>query len=179
MHEAQIATTDEGLEAQDDGWFVLNAAEIRWYTLPDTGTWCSFEAPSARNRQIGAGIHVLPPGHTTGKYHAESGQEGFLVLEGECLLVVEGQERLLRRWDYFHCVPGTAHILVGTGDRPCALFMFGGRGGTTDYLPDPVAARHGAAVAEHTQDADVAYADRVGEITPTRAPWPPETWTQP
>ena len=88
------------------------------------------------------------PGESPGRYHSESDQEGFLVLSGECVLVVEGEERRLRQWDYFHCPPGTAHITVGASEEPCAIFMLGARtpGGLTDYVPDPVAAKNGAAV---------------------------------
>jgi uncharacterized cupin superfamily protein len=178
MHEAEIKDTETGRVAQDGGWFILNVGDIGWYTLPDGGTWCSFESPNAHNEQVGIGVHILWPGQTPGKYHAESTQEGFLVLAGECLVIVEGQERHMRQWDYFHCPPGTAHITVGTGDGPCAILMMGARGGTTDYIVEPLAARFGASVAQHTQDSKEAYADRRGTITPARAPWPPETWTQ-
>jgi uncharacterized cupin superfamily protein len=107
-------------------------------------------------------VHVLPPGEAPGRYHAEANQEGFLVLAGECVLVVEGEERRLKQWDYFHCPPGTPHVLVGAGDRPCLVIAVGGRlGGDDDgsYLPDPVARRHGAAVDVETCDPKVAYAD--------------------
>ena len=60
-------------------------------------------------------------------YYAEDSQEGFFVLEGECLPIVEGEERRLRQWDYFHCPNGTEHITVGAGDGPCAILMLGSR----------------------------------------------------
>jgi uncharacterized cupin superfamily protein len=65
------------------------------------------------------------PGESNALYHAESAQEGFLVLAGECRAVVEGRERRLRQWDYLHCPPGTAHVLIGDGDGPCAILMVG------------------------------------------------------
>jgi uncharacterized cupin superfamily protein len=63
----------------------------------------------------GFGVHlrVLRPGDPNALYHAEGVQEGFLVLSGECTLVVEEEERQLRQWDYFHCPPDTRHVLVG------------------------------------------------------------------
>jgi uncharacterized cupin superfamily protein len=108
-------------------------------------------------------------------YHAESEQEGFLVLSGECIAVVEGVERRMRQWDYFHCPPGTAHITVGAGSGPCALLMVGTRRpeSTTRYLPDPVAARYGAAVEVETDSPAEAYRDRAA-IERTRSPWPLE-----
>src|SRR3954447_3721362 len=152
MHEAKLDETPEGRIPADDGWFILNARDIAWETVPGGGTWCAFEHRGPERQRVGTGVHVLGPGETPGFYHAESEQEGFLVLEGECIAVVEGHERRMKQWDYLHCPPGTAHITIGPGDGPCAIFMLGTRspGHTTRYLPEPAAARHGAAVAEET-----------------------------
>jgi uncharacterized cupin superfamily protein len=173
--EAPLEQTDAGLVPHGDGWFVVNAADLAWEQLPDNGSWCVFESPDARSDQIGIGIHVLWPGQANGMYHSESvDQEGFLVLSGECLAIVEGQERRLRRWDYLHCPPGTLHITVGAGDGPCAILMVGARHAANEprYVPDPAAARHGAAVARETHDPREAYADRRGPRTRVPAPWP-------
>jgi uncharacterized cupin superfamily protein len=179
MPEARIEETAAGLVPADDGWFVLNVGEIAWDAQPGGwaghpggGTWCTFEAPSAPSDALGIGVHVLMPGETSGLYHAESDQEGFLVLSGEALLLVEGQERPLRPWDYFHCPPGVAHITVGAGDGPCAILMVGTRSPDHSivYPADPVAARHGASVAAETTDARQAYAGRP-EHVPARSPW--------
>ncbi len=158
---------------EEAGWFVVNARDAAWSTVERGGTWVSFEAKGVPN-QIGAGLHVLPPGESTGLYHREDNQEGFLVLEGECLLVVEGEERRLRRWDYFHCAPGTGHILVGaSGEVPCVLFCFGNRlpDDGTRYLVEPAAAVHGASAAEETGSTEEAYGPR--ELRRVPAPWPP------
>ena len=173
MHEARIEETPTGRLPADDGWFILNVAEIGWDTVPGGGTWCSFESPSARSPLLGIGVHVLGPGETPGYYHAESNQEGFLVLSGECIAIVEGQERRMGPWDYLHCPPGTAHITIGAGDAPCALLMVGTRspGGTLRYLAEPAAARHGAAVPLSTDSSAEAYAGRP-PITPAPSPWP-------
>jgi uncharacterized cupin superfamily protein len=170
--EAKIEDTETGRQPADDGWFILNAAEIGWSTVPGGGTWCSFEAPGHRNPLLGIGIHYLPPGETPGFYHEEDDQEGFLVLTGECLLIVEGEERRMGPWDYFHCPPGTNHITIGGGEQGCAILMVGTRvGERTHYPAEPAAARHGAAVATPTDDAREAYRDRP-PIEPARAPWP-------
>lgn len=174
MHEARIEETPAGRVPADAGWWILNVAEIAWTTVPGGGTWCVFEAPSAPSETLGIGVHVLPPGESPGKYHAEEDQEGFLVLDGACLAIVEGEERPMRQWDYLHSPPGTAHITIGTGDEPCTLLMVGtrGRGERTQYLADPVAARHGVAVSTPTEDSREAYAGRE-PFAPARAPWPP------
>jgi uncharacterized cupin superfamily protein len=173
MDEAKIEETETGLQPAGDGWWILNASEIGWFTVERTGTWCSFESPNAPSPLLGIGIHVLWPGETPGYYHAESNQEGFLVLAGECLAIVEGQERRMGRWDYLHCPPGTAHITIGAGDGPCAILMVGTRAPdeTTQYIPDPVAARHGATVPEATDSPREAYKDRP-PIRSARSPWP-------
>ena len=173
MKEAELRETEAGLVPDGPGWFVVNVRDARWLTMEGGGTWLSFEAEGVP-QQIGVGLHVLPPGESSGRYHAESDQEGFLVLSGECLLVVEGEERQMRQWDYFHCPPGTAHITVGAGEQGCTLFMLGARtpGGLTDYLPDPVAAKHGVAVKERVDNSREAYADLDRTYTPVKAPWP-------
>jgi uncharacterized cupin superfamily protein len=173
MHEAPLDQGETGLLPADDGWFVLNLAEIGWETHPGGGTWCVFEAPSAPSRRLGIGVHVLAPGESPGHYHRENEQEGFLVLAGECVAIVEGQERPMTAWDYLHCPPGTAHIIVATGDRPCAIMMVGTRSSDhgIHYPVEPAAARYGKSVAAATDSADVAYAARP-PIVPARSPWP-------
>ncbi len=170
--EAQIEERPEGRVPTDAGWWALNLAELAWSTVEGGGTWCTFQAPDAPSETLGIGVHVLWPGDTPGRYHAEGDQEGFLVLRGECVAVVEGEERRLGPWDYLHCPPGTAHITVGAGDGPCALLMVGTRvDGRIRYLPDPAAARHGASVATASDDSDEVYADRP-PIRRARSPWP-------
>jgi len=171
--EAKLERTEAGVVPADDGWFVLNLAEIGWERVAGGGTWCSFESPSSRSPLLGIGVHVLWPGETPGLYHAESNQEGFLVLSGECIAIVEGQERRLGPWDYLHCPPGTAHITIGAGDGPCAILMAGTRApdSTIQYLVEPAAAAHGASVEVATSVPREAYANRP-PIEPARSPWP-------
>jgi uncharacterized cupin superfamily protein len=107
--------------------------------------------------QVGVRIHVLEPGKPSTLYHRETGQEGFLVVEGECLLIVEGEKRTLRQWDYFHCPPGTTHAFVGAGDGPCVLVTVGLRGGSIVYPRDDLALSHDAGVEEETDTPSVAY----------------------
>ena len=60
-------------------------------------------------------------------YHWEADQEDFLVLDGEALLIVEGEERALRPWDFVHCPAETKHVIVGAGDGNCVLLAIGAR----------------------------------------------------
>jgi uncharacterized cupin superfamily protein len=171
--EAPIVDTPTGKQPAGAGWFVLTLAEIGWSTLAGGGTWCGFEPPDMRSELLGIGVHILWPGDKPGFYHREAEQEGFLVLSGECLAIIEGEERRLGPWDYFHCPPGTDHITVGAGDGPCAIVMVGTRGhrGGIHYPVDEVAARHGASVGVATDSPREAYADRP-PITPALSPWP-------
>jgi mannose-6-phosphate isomerase-like protein (cupin superfamily) len=173
MHEAKIEDTETGRRPADDGWFILNLEEVGWATVPGGGTWCLFEPPDARWPTLGFGVHILHPGDAPGFYHAETNQEGFLVLSGECVAIVEGEERRMGPWDYLHCPPGTAHITIGAGDGPCALLMVGTRSpdATINYLPDAAAASHGHAVDVATDSPREAYVDRP-PIVPARSPWP-------
>jgi len=173
VNEAELRETETGLVPEGRGWFVLNLRDASWSTLPGGGTWVDFGADGVR-QQIGVGVHVLMPGDAPGRYHAESDQEGFLVLSGECILIVEGGERRLQQWDYFHCPPGTAHITVGASEEPCAIFMLGARtpGKLIEYTPDPVATKHGVAVKERMDNSRDAYADQDRTRSSVKAPWP-------
>jgi uncharacterized cupin superfamily protein len=163
--EAPLEDPGSGLAPAGKVWFVVNVRDAEWLTSEGgvkqpSGAECSFETRKAEFPQLGVRIHVLPPGESNGLYHSESHQEDFLVLAGECLLLVEGKERRLRQWDFFHSPPGTEHIFVGAGDGPCAIFMVGarGEGWRVVYPVSELAARHGASAKAETSDPDVAYA---------------------
>jgi uncharacterized cupin superfamily protein len=160
--EAPLEETETGLVPVGDGWFVLNAREARWRERPQRGFSLPFEGPTDFP-QIGVNLFVLGPGEPIGMYHWEANQEDFLVLSGEALLLVEGEERPLGAWDLVHCPPGTNHIIVGAGDAPCVVVAVGARehgdeqtwGG---YTVDELALRHGSGVEQETSDAGEAYA---------------------
>ncbi|HKT44533.1 MAG TPA: cupin domain-containing protein [Gaiellaceae bacterium] len=156
-------------------WFVLNARDAEW-SDSTMGKYCPFEPGGERFRQMGFNLNVLAPGEPMAMYHRENGQEGFLVLDGDCVLVVEGEERPLRKWDYFHCPPGVAHVIVGAGDRPALVLAVGSRmhPGGLFYPADPVARKHGAAPAADTADPKEAYAGHSIEKSAYQAGWLPE-----
>jgi uncharacterized cupin superfamily protein len=171
VEEARLEAVGSGLAPVTGGWFVVNVRDAAWLTNEAFGARCVFEAdgrvlrgrpdpPVCRFPQVGLTLAVLEPGKPSGLYHAESSQEDFLVLAGECLLLVEGEERALRAWDFVHCPPGTAHAFVGTGDGPCVLFMTGRR--TSEkrivYPRSEPARRHGAGVEQETDSPSEAYA---------------------
>jgi uncharacterized cupin superfamily protein len=158
IREAQLKTTDAGLIPQGEGWFVLNARDISWIRSDERGQDTDFEGRQEW-AQLGFRIHVLMPGQRNGMYHRERGQEDFLVVAGECLLVIEDEERRLREWDFVHCPPWTHHVFVGAGEGPCVIVMAGGRAGGFEvvYPVNEVAAKHGASVAEETSKPTHAY----------------------
>jgi uncharacterized cupin superfamily protein len=159
VREAQLARRDEGgLEPMDDGWFVLNTREARWEVSDVFGRGCGFEG-RARFPEVGFNVLVLEPGQPNCMYHAEDAQEDFLILAGECLLLVEGEERQLRPWDFVHCPPWTEHVFVGAGKGPCVLLTVGTRrpGGVV-YPVNELARRHGAGVEAETDSPKEAYA---------------------
>jgi uncharacterized cupin superfamily protein len=175
--EAKIAQTENGLAVESEGWFVLNAADAVWVRNERGGEWCIFESREARFPEVGVNIHVVHPGQPNAAYHSENQQEDFLVLSGECILLVEGEERRLRAWDFVHCPPGTHHVFVGAGDGPCAILMIGARREDKElhYPADELAAKYDASATEDTYDPREAYRDWPGEFTPVRANWPPST----
>jgi len=174
--EAALEKTETGLVAVNGGWFVLNAREARWnhrsgrQSVSFTGS-AEFEADTYFP-QLGVNLFVLGPGESNAMYHWETETESFFVLSGEALLIVEGQERPLRQWDFVHCPPKTEHVIVGAGDGPCVVLAMSSRenqafGPYGAYTVDEVARRHGACVDEETQDTEVAYA-HVPKSEPTR-----------
>jgi uncharacterized cupin superfamily protein len=175
--EASSEETPYGRYITSEGWFVLNLEDALAVRNEEKGgAVYPLEGREARFSDFGVNVHVIWPGEPNALYHAETGQEGFLVLSGECTLIVEEEERTLRRWDFFHCPSMTRHIFVGAGSGPCAILMIGARPEeeTLHYPVSEVAARHGASVAKEAFNGDEAYADWPGDYTPVRLPWPVE-----
>ncbi len=157
MDEARLEPTENGMTAATEGWFTVNVRDAAWMTNEKFGQACIFEGDAVGFAQVGYTLQVLAPGQPNGLYHRENDQEDFLVITGECLLIVEGEERHLRAWDFVHCPAGTEHIFVGAGDGPCVIFMAGGREhrGTAVYPHSEAALRHGAGAQD---DSDKPYA---------------------
>jgi uncharacterized cupin superfamily protein len=174
--EAKIEQTEVGAIVASTGWFVLNMADVAWTRDRGGrgGEWTNLEPEAGEFEQYGIGIHVLHPGERSGLYHSESVQEDFLVLSGECLLLVEEEERRLKAWDFVHCSPGTRHIFIGAVEGPCAILMVGarGEGKTLHYPPSELAAKHGASASEETTNPREAYADWPRGFEQVRATWP-------
>jgi uncharacterized cupin superfamily protein len=158
--EARLDDAGSGLAPASDGWFVVNVRDTEWWVSKAFGSGCGFESEAFSFSQLGLNLSVVEPGQSNCLYHSESQQEAFLVLSGECTLLVEGEERPLRAWDFFHCPAGTEHVFVGAGDGPCVILMTGVR--TPDeqllYPASEVAARYGASAEEETPDPKQAYA---------------------
>jgi uncharacterized cupin superfamily protein len=169
--EAPLEAGDAGLYPAGEGWFVVNARDTQWFDSHGLGLYAPFEGENAQFAQLGINIAVLRPGEPSCMYHAEEAQEDFLVLSGECLLIVDGEERALRRWDFVHCPPWTKHVFVGAGDAPCVLLGTGARkkGRGLVYPVDETARRHGAGVEVETRVPSEAYA-RFPESTPVPCP---------
>ena len=193
VREAALEETEAGLAPVDGGWFVLNAREARWRHREGRGNSLPFTGATALEAetyfpQVGINLFVLEPGEPIGMYHWEADQEDFLVLSGEALLIVEGQERQLRQWDFVHCPARTRHIIIGAGAGPCAVLGIGAREHMAEhgsrnwgaYTVDEVALRHGAGVEEETSDPEVAYARfPKPESTRYRDGWLPGSSTPP
>jgi uncharacterized cupin superfamily protein len=168
--EARLEQVGNGLAPVTEGWFVVNARDAAWLQHDAFGFRCRFETDgrvaSAREGlepqmfdQIGYTLAVLEPGKPTGMYHAEESQEDFFVVSGECLAMVEEQERRLKQFDFLHCPPGTRHIFVGV-DEPCVVLMIGNRVGHRGivYPRSDVALARGAGVEQETNQPREAYA---------------------
>jgi uncharacterized cupin superfamily protein len=179
VREAQLESTESGVVAKSDGWFVLNARVARWYHREGRSAFCDLEGDT-EFEQVGINVQVLEPGLPMAMYHWEVDQEDFLVVSGEALLIVEGEERPLHAWDFVHCASRTKHTIVGAGAGPCVIVAVGARahqdgpdwGG---YTVDDTAIAHGAGVDEETNDPAAAYASWTKrEPTVYRTGWLPD-----
>jgi uncharacterized cupin superfamily protein len=175
VSEAKLERTEAGLVPVTPGWFVMNVRDARWvdrggrgYSAPMTG-WTDEEAETLFP-QLGLQIAALGPGNPLSMYHWETDQEDFLILAGDAILIVEGQERPLRQWDFAHTPSGAAHTIVA-GENGCVVLAVGSRenqarGPWGAYTVDEAAIRHGAGVEEETEESTVAYA-RFSQSKPT------------
>jgi uncharacterized cupin superfamily protein len=140
-------------------WWVRSVRETLWQEN-ELGATSEFDKDGARFPEFGINLTVLQPGQPMTMYHREDYQEGFLILRGECLLVVEGHEVPLHAWDYVHCPPGTLHAIVGAGSGSSLVLAVGNRLGPDVilYARDETALRHGAGVEQETPHPKEAYA---------------------
>jgi uncharacterized cupin superfamily protein len=159
--EAPLQKTEHGTAAEGDGWFVLNARDATWLDRGERGVLCHFEQ-GQDFPQFGMHIYVLWPRQPMSMYHWEADQEDFLVLSGDALLIVEGEERPLRAWDFVHTPAKVEHTIVGAGEGPCVIVAVGARVDSVGpnwgaYPVNDAALRHNAGVERETTDPDEAY----------------------
>jgi uncharacterized cupin superfamily protein len=171
--EAPLVENRGGLVPESDGWFVVNVRDAEWGTGEKFGSGCRFESPEHEFPQLGINLRVVEPGQPACLYHRESNQEDFLVLFGECVLLIEGEERPLRTWDFVHCPQDTEHVFVGAGDGPCVILMTGARSTNEEivYPESEVARRYGASAETTTDSPAEAYAPFA-----RRRPGRPASW---
>jgi uncharacterized cupin superfamily protein len=179
MREASMREIPSGLLPSGEGWFVVNVADAAWDDHDRFGASCGFESSEQRFAELGINVRVLMPGQSNGRYHREAIQEDFLVLAGECTLLVEEEERQLKAWDFVHCPPGTTHIFVGAGDGPCVLLGTSPRvpGHEIVYPVSELALRRRAGVERETNSPPEAYADVEPDRLERPACWDALPWS--
>jgi uncharacterized cupin superfamily protein len=179
--EARLERLASGLAPVTPGWFVVNTADAAWVENECYGGVCIFESDDfvLQGRpdlteyvkpEAGFTIRVVAPGQP-GLYHAESVQEDFLILMGECVLIIEDQERHLRTWDFVHCPPMTAHTFVAKEPGPCVILATGNRRDDHErvYPRSEVALRYDAST-----DVDTTEPERRGRWEVRR----PRNWDE-
>ena len=110
------------------GWFVKNVRDATWMKTEEFGKACGFDVEDPFP-QVGIHIFLLEPGKPNCRYHREEAQEDFLVLSGNCKVLVNGEELALKPWDLVHCPAGVSHVLVGGEEGPAAVLAIGHRPG--------------------------------------------------
>lgn len=171
ISEAKLKSAAHGLIPEGEGWYVLNAKDAAWQNNEKFGDFCTFEG-DRRFEQYGINIHVIHPGQPNCHYHGEDDQENFLVIKGQCKLLIEGQERLLREWDFVHCPKWTRHVFIGTGNEPCSIVMVGGRTGHGVIYPAiDLAKTYGACPERETDSPKESYASSPKGVD-CKSKWP-------
>ncbi|HEV2591444.1 MAG TPA: cupin domain-containing protein [Gaiellaceae bacterium] len=178
--EASLGDFGSGSTPVGEGWFVVNVRDAEWWSSDTRGARCGFEneygEPPVEFGQLGINLTVLDPGQTS-LYHSEENQEGFLVLSGECIAIIEDEERRLKQWDFFHAAPWTAHGFVGAGAGPCVILMVGARTGPgVRYPVSERAVAHGAGLSKETSDWREAYAGAEMFRRERPSSWPRLPW---
>jgi uncharacterized cupin superfamily protein len=157
--EAKLEQTEHGLVPKGPGWYVLNARDATWSAAEARGAYARLEG-EPEFEQLGISLVTLAPGEAMAMYHWEADEEDFLVLAGEAVLIVEGEERPLRAWDFVHCPPETAHTIIAGGAEPALIVAVGARRerGSARYPFEPAAAKHGAGVPDEQTSGRDHYA---------------------
>lgn len=152
----------------------MNLADAPALSHSRRATIIDFESDDAPWADLGVNVQIMQPGQPNCRYHSEPVQEDFLVIAGECIVILDGKERPLKQWDFVHCPAGVEHVFVGAGDGLCAVLMIGSRRKDEAHYPvNDVAAKYDASVAEATDDPAEAYADwRREPWSTTTNPWP-------
>lgn len=158
----------------EDRTLIVNLADAPYRDHPKRAGIIDPEPDAAPWADTGVNVQVMQAGQPNCRYHSEPVQEDFLVLHGECLVIVEGEERRLKQWDLVHCPAGVPHVFVGAGNGPSAILCIGSRRQDAAHYPvDAAAARYDASVAEPTEEPAVAYADwRRHPWNDAPNPWP-------
>jgi uncharacterized cupin superfamily protein len=157
-----------------DETLIINVADAPAFSHSRRATIVRLEPEGAEWPDTAVNIQVMQPGQPNCRYHSEPVQEDFLVLHGECIAILSGQEHTLKQWDFLHCPAGIEHVFVGAGDGPCAVLMIGSRREDAAHYPvNEVAAKYDASVKRDTDDVAEAYADwRLEPRRPTEISWP-------
>ena len=170
-NEAKLVQTEHGKIPEGEGWFILNMSDARWWKNDKFGSVCRFEGET-RFPHYGINVRVLEPGQPACHYHAEEEQEDFLILQGECKVILEGREWSLKQWDLVHCSKGTRHVFVGAGKGPSVILMVGSRTeGEILYPIDPGAQKYDACAPNETDSPEESYRE-VKKREPVKAEWP-------
>ena len=157
-----------------DESLIVNLADARAMGRRPGATVLTLEPDPGAWPDTGANVQILQPGVPNCRYHSEPVQEDFLVLYGECLVILEGEERPLRQWDFVHCPAGVEHVFVGAGDGPCAILMVGSRRLDEAHYPvNELAAKYDASASEETDSPAEAYSDWAYYVRQdVENPWP-------
>ena len=67
--------------------------------------------------EISSGITTFQAG-TSNTTHYHNAEESVIVIEGEGIIIIDGEENYVRQYDAAFITPGTHHRLINPGNEP-------------------------------------------------------------
>lgn len=110
---------------------IRHLKDLPWVDVTYAGTQAKFgQVKDLENtfgmRRFGIDVQRLRPGDQNSPYHTHDEEdELFLVLEGNCKLLLDGTHYDLQQGDCVYTKPGQAHCFYNDGLEDCLLLVSG------------------------------------------------------
>ena len=80
--------------------------------------------PEQDARELGGWFGLLEPGNEVPMHYHERRESIFIPIQGEVMMMLEGEERLIKTGEVIFMPPMVKHGLVNRSDKDCRYFEF-------------------------------------------------------